>query len=330
MEEDPTAFDYDDVYDNMKAPPKPETKKLGEPTGEIGGNGQSGLQIVKETQKHQIREKPKYIMNLLVKAEEKKREQELVMERKMQKEREEDENMHEDKQKYVTAAYKKQLQEANKWKEIEAERARADAKQDVRKQGDISGFYRNLLNNNVSYGGETAQATTVNSISDDAKARVLEKLTKDGRNIDLSTIEKVIETKKEKKEPAAQSTATPSEADWSKKLREKVKKQKKPLGEGEERNEEDEETGDELEEQEEAEDPSGKRALEDGDEVSEAKRLRPEIVAAERMKALSKEPEEIVVDSTPRNDETAVMSAKERYLARKKQKEDEAAAARKR
>ena len=86
----------------------------------------------------------------------------------MQKEREEDEHLHGNQPKYVTKGYKDHLKESNKWKAIEEARAAREAKEDVRKTGDLHGFYRNLLNNNVAFGGEDL-GTSSHELSEDAK-----------------------------------------------------------------------------------------------------------------------------------------------------------------
>jgi len=71
LEQDATAFDYDDVYESMKAPPKQEPQMVG-----VGAPAtqeqQFGVKQATEGEKHVIREKPKYIRKLLEKAEEKK------------------------------------------------------------------------------------------------------------------------------------------------------------------------------------------------------------------------------------------------------------------
>lgn len=75
---------------------------------------------------------PKYIMNLIKKAEERQREHEIVYERKIAKERSIDDHLYADKDKFVTSAYKKKLAEQAKWMEEERLRELREEKEDVR------------------------------------------------------------------------------------------------------------------------------------------------------------------------------------------------------
>lgn len=74
---------------------------------------------------------PKYIQNLLRKAEERQREQEIVYERKLAKERSQEDHIYADKDKFVTSAYKKKLAEQAKWMEEERLRQLREEKDDV-------------------------------------------------------------------------------------------------------------------------------------------------------------------------------------------------------
>ena len=62
---------------------------------------------------------PKYITKLVEKAKIRKQEQEIVYERKLLKERQQEDHLYGDKEKFVTAAYKKKLAELEKWNEEE-------------------------------------------------------------------------------------------------------------------------------------------------------------------------------------------------------------------
>ncbi|MCL7039792.1 hypothetical protein MKW94_016365 [Papaver nudicaule] len=118
--EDPTVFDYDGNYDQMK----------------------------EETARPlmQDRQEPKYIHTLMAKAKERERAHELVYERKLAKERSIDDHLYEGKGKFVTSAYKKKLAEQAKW--LEEERMREE-KDDVtsKKSHGMSDFYLNLGKN---------------------------------------------------------------------------------------------------------------------------------------------------------------------------------------
>ena len=93
LKEDPTIFQYDEVYDEME-PTKEEEKS------------------VKKEEK-----KANYIENLLKPADLRKKEQELRKERVVQKEIEAEEAMFSDKERYITSSYKKKLEEMKQFEE---------------------------------------------------------------------------------------------------------------------------------------------------------------------------------------------------------------------
>ncbi|KAL5649858.1 hypothetical protein ACJX0J_040667, partial [Zea mays] len=106
MEEDPSVYAYDELYDEMKekeARPKMQDK------------------VVRES---------KYIAQLKEKAELRKREQDIIYERKLQKERSKEDHLFGDKDKFVTSAYRKKLEEQQKWLEEERVRQLREEKED--------------------------------------------------------------------------------------------------------------------------------------------------------------------------------------------------------
>ncbi|KAL4360883.1 hypothetical protein GQ457_04G017780 [Hibiscus cannabinus] len=127
LEEDPSVFDYDGVYDEMKE------------------------KVVRPRVQDREERKPKYIQNLMKKAEQRKWEQEIVYERKLVKERSKEDHLYADKDKFVTSAYKKKLAEQAKWMEEERLRQVREEKEDVTKKSDLSDFYFNL-GKNVAFG----------------------------------------------------------------------------------------------------------------------------------------------------------------------------------
>ncbi|KAF8714791.1 hypothetical protein HU200_027319 [Digitaria exilis] len=130
MEEDPSVFAYDEVYDDMKekeARPKMQDK------------------VVRES---------KYIAQLKEKAEQRKREQDIIYERKLQKERSKEDHLFGDKDKFVTSAYRKKLEEQQKWLEEERLRQLREEREDVTKKTDLSDFYFGLQKN-VAFGAQT-------------------------------------------------------------------------------------------------------------------------------------------------------------------------------
>ena len=81
---------------------------------------------------------------MLKAADKRNQEKELVSERKIQRERESEQDLFKDKETFVTSAYRAKLEE-NKKAQAESERQeRIESMMDVRKQADLSGFYRNL------------------------------------------------------------------------------------------------------------------------------------------------------------------------------------------
>lgn len=125
LDEDPTIYQYDEVYDDM------ERTKV-----------QSNTSKCKER-------KPKYIENLLKTAERRKKEQEHRIERMVQKEREAEGEKYADKESFVTSAYRAKLEEFKKIEEEEARMNRLETIGDVTKQQDMSGFYRHLYEQTV-------------------------------------------------------------------------------------------------------------------------------------------------------------------------------------
>ncbi|CAG9796639.1 unnamed protein product [Diatraea saccharalis] len=118
--EDPTVFQYDEVYDDMKT--EKEEKK----------------------DKKKEDKKPRYIENLLKSANKRKIENERRIERQIQKEREEEGDQFADKEVFVTTAYKKKLEELKLEEEREKREEYLESIGDVTKQSDLGGFYRHL------------------------------------------------------------------------------------------------------------------------------------------------------------------------------------------
>ncbi|CAL1352078.1 unnamed protein product [Linum trigynum] len=132
LEEDPSAFDYDGVYDEMKQA------------------------VVRPRIEDKQQRKPKYIEALMQKAKERERQQEVVFERKIAKERSQDDHLYADKDKFVTNAYKRKLAEREQWLKEEKLRELKEQKDDVTKKSDLSDFYFNLRKN-VAFGGQDAE-----------------------------------------------------------------------------------------------------------------------------------------------------------------------------
>ncbi|CAK8538909.1 unnamed protein product [Lathyrus sativus] len=133
LEEDPTIFDYDGVYDKMK-------EKVSRP-------------LIQDREER----KPKYIQNLIQKAKEREQYREIVYEKKIAKERSKDDHLFADKDKYITEAYRKKLAEREQQMELERLRELQEEREDVTKKKDfLVDFYTNL-DKNVAYGAKDAQ-----------------------------------------------------------------------------------------------------------------------------------------------------------------------------
>eukprot|EP01018_Ginkgo_biloba_P029303 Gb_11152 [translate_table: standard] len=131
LEQDPSIFDYDGVYDEMKS------------------------KIARPLERDRTKRESKYIGKLMEKAKTRQQEHEIIYERQLAKERVKEDHLYADKEKFVTNAYKKKLAEQAKWLEEERLRELREEAQDVSKKGDMSDFYRNLLKKNVAFGAKS-------------------------------------------------------------------------------------------------------------------------------------------------------------------------------
>jgi len=156
LEEDPTVFQYDEVYDDI------ERKK----------------EVEKESKKD-VDRKPKYVHNLLKAADERQKEFERRIERQVQKEREAEGNEFADKESFVTSAYRKKMEEIAKQEEEEARTARIEAALDVTKQNNMDGFYRHLYRQTMGEEKGQVESKVESEESEEAKAaRVKEEIKK--------------------------------------------------------------------------------------------------------------------------------------------------------
>ncbi|CAG9463019.1 unnamed protein product [Pedinophyceae sp. YPF-701] len=126
--EDPTIFDYDAAFDSIAA--------------------------ARDAPKHaeRVRRESKYIASLKAKAEERKREEDLRHERRVQREQAAEDHLFGDKEKFVTGAYRKKLEEDKRWLAEQEKRDREEEMEDVTKKKDLGDFYANL-GRNVAFGG---------------------------------------------------------------------------------------------------------------------------------------------------------------------------------
>ena len=135
LKEDPNVFAYDDALIDIE---KGREATLREKDGE------------------KIERKSRYIAQLKEAADFRKREQDVTYERRLMKEREKEDELYGDKEKFITSAYRKKLEEDEKWKKEELEREQREKEREVQGKSDMTSFYANLMNRNVATGGDTA------------------------------------------------------------------------------------------------------------------------------------------------------------------------------
>lgn len=137
LKEDPNIFDYDSSIDSSK------TKR----------NISTNLENKSE---------PKYMKNILAKAEERKMEAELIKIRNMKRKSNLSGDVEAEEEIFITSAYRERLKELEE-KEMELKaRQLGEDDGDVTKRKDMSGFYYNLMKRNVSFGGTAKKSDKLN------------------------------------------------------------------------------------------------------------------------------------------------------------------------
>ena len=113
--------------------------------GHFDGFQDARKQKIARADEERTERKSRYIQSLIEKQKEREREDAIVYERRLLKERQKEDHLYGDKEKFVTAAYKKKLEEDAKWlaqEKIDDARETAD---DVSQKTDLSRFYFNLM-----------------------------------------------------------------------------------------------------------------------------------------------------------------------------------------
>ncbi|KAL8994887.1 MAG: hypothetical protein Q9169_005261 [Polycauliona sp. 2 TL-2023] len=123
---DPSIYDYDAVYDTLHAKP-------------IASGSVEAAAAANEAKK------PKYMQSLLAAAEVRKRDQLRAKEKMLAKERELEGDEFADKEKFVTAAYKRQQEEVRKAEVAEALREHEAAERQKREGGGLKSMYKTML-----------------------------------------------------------------------------------------------------------------------------------------------------------------------------------------
>ena len=124
---DPSIYDYDGIYDAMKAPTPPSSSAI----SEGGGGGAGG--------------KTKYMSALKAAAEVRKRDHIRAQDRKTAREREAEGDEFKDKESFVTGAYKRQQEELRRLEEEEKAKEAEEEEKRRSEGGGMKKFYKNLL-----------------------------------------------------------------------------------------------------------------------------------------------------------------------------------------
>ena len=124
LREDGSVFDYDAHVDAIQ---------------------EARRRKVEARQQEKVERKSRYIAGLLETAEHRKREQEVLFEKRLEKEREAEEAVYGTTEKFVTGAYRRKLEEEEKWKLEQEKKREEDEANAVEKRGSMAGFYANYL-----------------------------------------------------------------------------------------------------------------------------------------------------------------------------------------
>ncbi|KAL8811031.1 MAG: hypothetical protein Q9200_002120 [Gallowayella weberi] len=122
---DPSIYDYDSVYDSLHA----KSHSSSDPSTSLTAEAP----------------KPRYMQSLLAAAETRKRDQLRAKEKMLAKEREAEGDEFADKEKFVTAAYKRQQEEVRKAEAEEALKEGEAAERQRREGGGLKGMYKSIL-----------------------------------------------------------------------------------------------------------------------------------------------------------------------------------------
>lgn len=152
-------FEYDSLYDEMQ---------------------EKRADSAAKKQAAKAERKSKYIAGLLKTAEFREREQNIIYERALLKEREKDDHMYADKEKFVTAGFKEKLKADKMWEEELRKREEAEAHRTVEKRGNMFSFRQNLLglgskDSSRNLGGMSRSAHEARDHEADEKAREVER-----------------------------------------------------------------------------------------------------------------------------------------------------------
>ncbi|KAL8796357.1 MAG: hypothetical protein Q9195_001264 [Heterodermia aff. obscurata] len=141
QEIDPSIYEYDAIYESFHAKP---TSKL--------SSSSSAADVDQE-------KKPKHMSSLLAAAEVRKRDQVRAKEKMIAKEREAEGDEFADKEKFVTAAYKRQQEQMRKAEQEEAEREKQAEERRRREGGGMKSLYKSMLDKDEERHQQTMRQT---------------------------------------------------------------------------------------------------------------------------------------------------------------------------
>ncbi|KAL6895960.1 hypothetical protein HDV57DRAFT_31824 [Trichoderma longibrachiatum] len=290
---DASVYEYDAVYDSLK-PQKNKSKEDEE-------------------------RKPKYMKNLMKAADVRKRDQLIAEEKKIAREREAEGDEFADKEKFVTEAYKKQQEENKRLEEEERRREEEEAKKN--EGTGMTSFYRKLLDREQERHAETVRAAeemakrgpgeradgeNVEDADDDKEkeyARAAQELNEKGASISVNEDGQVVDKRQllkgglnvvAKKQAAVQKEAEDAAS------RASAERDRREL------------TGKQL---------GRKQAMRERQSRMLAEQLEASLKRSREAQDAKRE--ELERAAKTRKTEGEIMSARERYLARKKAAEEE-------
>jgi len=144
LAQDASVFDYDGVYDQMHE----------EKVNSMNAHPLATTKVRKE------KKEARYVQAILERAKKREVEMDRSYEKFKLKERQEDDHMYGDKEKFVTSAYRAKLEERKRWELEDKKNELREEAEGARARGDMSGFYSNLLTRNIATGADVAKSST--------------------------------------------------------------------------------------------------------------------------------------------------------------------------
>jgi len=125
-------------------------------------------------------------------AQVREKEKERIFDRKLLKEREQEDAQFGDKPKFLTATYKQKLLDEKKWEYEDKLAEEVERRTDVRGSG-MTGFYANLLTKNIAMGGDVgSSSTSAYTVGNERQKRLINGTTADEISSTVDSQVKVI------------------------------------------------------------------------------------------------------------------------------------------